>query len=68
MLVAGIGQCSLDYLSVADVSGLIKREDANSQLAFIAVEKGTARRTIFWKRPSGEALKEEELGVVIFFR
>ncbi len=123
MLVAGIGQCSLDYLSAVDaypqidtkkevlewneqgggpvatalvtlsrmgiscrffgiigndhagekirqslinegldVSGLIKREDAISQLAFIAVEKGTARRTIFWKRPSGKDLKEEELG------
>src|SRR4030042_2460340 len=45
-----------------DVSGLIKREDAISQLAFIAVEKGTARRTIFCKRPSGKDLKEEELG------
>jgi sulfofructose kinase len=123
MFVAGIGQCSLDYLAVIDiypqvdtkkevlewveqgggpvatalvalsrlgipcrfygvtgddyagkkikqslinegidVKGLIAREKAISQLAFIAIEKGTARRTIFWKRPSGEALREEELG------
>lgn len=45
-----------------DVKGLVKRENASSQLAFIATEEGTAKRTIFWKRPSGEALKEEELG------
>jgi sulfofructose kinase len=123
MLVAGIGQCSLDYLAVIDiypqvdtkkevlewfeqgggpvatalvalsrlcipcrfygvtgndyagkkikqslinegidVKGLIVREKASSQLAFITIEKGTARRTIFWKRPSGEALREVELG------
>jgi sulfofructose kinase len=123
MLVAGIGQCSLDYLAVIDIypqvdtkkevlewfeqgggpvatalvalsrlgipcrfygvtgddyagekikqslinedidiKGLIAREKTISQLAFIAIEEGTARRTIFWKRPSGEALREKELG------
>lgn len=46
-----------------DVTGLIKRERATSQIAFIVVEKGTARRTIFWKRPSGNPLQREELGV-----
>lgn len=45
-----------------DVSGLKKREASVSQVAFIAVEKRTGRRTIFWKRPTGEALKKEELG------
>jgi sulfofructose kinase len=45
-----------------DVKRLVTREKANSQLAFIAIEKETAKRTIFWKRPSGEALKEEEPG------
>jgi sulfofructose kinase len=45
-----------------DVNGLIARGKANSQLAFIAIEKGTAKRTIFWKRPSGETLREEDLG------
>ncbi len=44
-----------------DVSGLITRKKAASQIAFIAVEGGTGRRTIFWKRPSGEALRPEEL-------
>jgi len=122
MLVAGIGQCSLDYIAVVDifpqvdtknevlewyeqgggpvatalvalsrlgipckfsgiigddyagkaieqslikegidVSHLIKREPAISQLAFIVIEKGTAKRTIFWKRPSGKPLQQEEL-------
>jgi sulfofructose kinase len=46
-----------------DVTGLIKRDRATSQTAFIVVEKGTARRTIFWKRPSGNPLQREELGV-----
>lgn len=46
-----------------DVTGLIKRKRATSQIAFIVVEKGTARRTIFWKRPSGNPLQREELGV-----
>jgi sulfofructose kinase len=45
-----------------DVSGLITRPYATSQIAFIVVEKETACRTIFWKRPSGEPLKPEELG------
>jgi len=122
MLVAGIGQCSLDYLAVVDifpqvdtknevlewyeqgggpvatalvalsrlgipckfygiigddyagkaieqslikegidVSHLIKRETAISQLAFIVIEKGTAKRTIFWKRPSGKPLHQKKL-------
>lgn len=123
MFVAGIGQCSLDYLAVVnsypqvdtknevlewleqgggpvatalsalsrlgisckfygitgddyagekirhslvkegiDVRGLIKRQNTISQLAFILIEKGTARRTIFWKRPSGKPLRKKELG------
>jgi sulfofructose kinase len=45
-----------------DVSGLVQREKSSSQLAFIAIEKRTAKRTIFWKRPSGEPLRKEELG------
>jgi sulfofructose kinase len=44
-----------------DASGLIRREKETSQLAFIAVEKGTAKRTIFWKRPSGAPLEVGEL-------
>jgi ribokinase len=45
-----------------DVSGLVQREKASSQVAFIAIEKGTATRTIFWKRPTGEPLTKKELG------
>jgi sulfofructose kinase len=44
-----------------DVSGLITRPDASSQIAFIVVEKKTARRTIFWKRPSGAPLQPDDL-------
>lgn len=44
-----------------DVNGLITRIQASSQLAFIAVERESGRRTIFWKRPSGEPLRPDEL-------
>ena len=44
-----------------DIKGLLQRKDSFSQLAFIAVEKDTARRTIFWRRASGKALQPEEL-------
>jgi sulfofructose kinase len=49
-----------------DVRGLKRREKASSQVAFIAVEKGSARRTIFWKRPSGRAMEAEEIGEDFF--
>jgi sulfofructose kinase len=45
-----------------DVRGLKRLEKASSQVAFIAVEKGSAKRTIFWKRPSGRAMEAEEIG------
>ena len=45
-----------------DVTGLLKRKGATSQVAFIAIERETARRTIFWRRFSGEALRIDELG------
>lgn len=45
-----------------DVWGLKRRAGSSSQVAFIAVEKGSARRTIFWKRPSGDVVGTEELG------
>jgi sulfofructose kinase len=44
-----------------DVWGLIKRSNASSQTAFIAIDKSTGTRTIFWKRPSGGPLGMEEL-------
>jgi len=44
-----------------DVKGLVQRKDSSSQVAFIAVEKSTASRTVFWRRPSGTALQSDEL-------
>ncbi len=44
-----------------DAKGLVQRKDSSSQMAFIAVEKSTASRTIFWRRPSGKALQPDEL-------
>lgn len=44
-----------------DIKGLVQRKGSASQMAFIAVEKSTAKRTIFWIRPSGEALQPDEL-------
>jgi ribokinase len=43
------------------IDGLVKRKDSSSQVAFIAVEKVSGKRTIFWKRPSAEPLKPHEL-------
>jgi sulfofructose kinase len=42
--------------------GLLIRRNSSSQLAFIAVEKQCGKRTIFWKRPTGEPMRKEELG------
>lgn len=44
-----------------DCSGVAVREGAVSQAAFIAVERGSGRRTIFWRRPSGAPLAPAEL-------
>ncbi len=44
-----------------DVTGLIKRSNSMSQTAFIAIDRSTGTRTIFWKRPSGDPLRKEEL-------
>ncbi len=44
-----------------DVTGLVKRSKASSQTAFIAIDKSMGTRTIFWKRPSGDPLRVEEL-------
>jgi ribokinase len=43
-----------------DTSGLVERPGHRSQLAFIVSEPG-GRRTIFWQRPTGEALKPAEI-------
>ena len=36
-----------------DTSNLLVRERSRSQYAFIAVERGTGRRMIFWQQPTG---------------
>jgi len=45
-----------------NVRDLCRRDNASSQIAFIIIEKGSGKRTIFWKRPSGHELRPEELG------
>lgn len=42
-------------------TGLLTRENAASQTAFIAIEGCTANRTIFWRRPTGNPLLPDEL-------
>jgi ribokinase len=44
-----------------DTSGLLVRPGGGSQFAFIAVEAGTGKRTIFWRHPSGAPLSPNEL-------
>jgi ribokinase len=46
-----------------DTSGVLTRKGYDSQFALIVIEAGTAKRTIFWQRPTGPALKAEELDV-----
>lgn len=48
------------------ISGLVRREQAVSQKAFIAIEKRSAKRTIFWQRPSGAPLLPDELPESVF--
>jgi sulfofructose kinase len=44
-----------------DTGNIRIREDCDSQFAFIVSEPGRGRRTIFWRRPTGPALKSEEV-------
>ena len=44
-----------------DTGGLLVREGYSSQFAFIAVEPGSGRRTIFWQRPSGAVPQPDEI-------
>jgi ribokinase len=44
-----------------EIRSVISRSNASSQTAFIAIEKGSGTRTIFWRRPSGEPLLPMEL-------
>lgn len=44
-----------------DTTGLIVRESTDSQLAFAVAEPATGRRTIFWRRPTGQPPRADEL-------
>ncbi|RNC68388.1 MAG: sugar kinase [Desulfuromonadales bacterium] len=45
-----------------DDSFLHTRQGGESQRAFIVIEKGSGRRTIIWRRPTGEPLRPAEVG------
>lgn len=51
---------SLDAEGV-DTTGLLTRNGAASQFAFIVAEPGSGRRTIFWRRPTGPPPEPEEI-------
>jgi ribokinase len=51
---------SLDREGI-DTSGFLVRKGFGSQFAFIVAEPGAARRTIFWRRPTGPPPKPEEI-------
>jgi sulfofructose kinase len=52
---------SLDEEGI-DTSCLVVRSRCESQFAFVVAEPKTeGRRTIFWRRPTGQALKPEEI-------
>jgi len=59
------GACITSLLNDEGVGagGLCIRENCYSQFAFIVSEPSTARRTIFWQRPTGQPLKPEELDI-----
>jgi ribokinase len=44
-----------------DTTGIIVRDSAESQFAFIVAEPGGGRRTIFWQRPTGAPPSSEEI-------
>lgn len=51
---------SLDAEAI-DTSGLVVRPHSHSQFAFIVVEAGSGRRTIFWQPPTGAPLSSDEV-------
>ncbi len=59
-LFGGLIEQSLRQEGV-ETAGLVVRKGAVSQIAFIAAEESTARRTIFWRRPGGPALQPGEI-------
>ena len=51
-----------------DTAGLVIRQNQHSQFAFIVSEPATARRTIFWQRPTGHPLQPEELDLSLLLK
>lgn len=51
-----------------DTAGLVVRKGAASQFAFIAAEPVRGRRTIFWRQPTGPALRPEEIDLPLLER
>ena len=51
-----------------DTGGIQIRENECSQFAFIVSEPSTARRTIFWQRPTGQPLQPEELNMNLLLK
>jgi sulfofructose kinase len=51
-----------------DTSGLQIRKHQHSQFAFIVSEPSSARRTIFWQRPTGFPLQPEELDINLLLK
>ncbi|MDZ4165173.1 MAG: PfkB family carbohydrate kinase [Smithellaceae bacterium] len=51
-----------------DTGGVVLREGYSSQQAFILAEPKTARRTIFWQRPTGPPLRPEEVDLAALAR
>lgn len=43
--------------------GLIQRDNSHSQFAFIVAEPGIGRRTVFWRRPTGQPVQPGELDI-----
>jgi ribokinase len=58
---------SLDGEGV-DTGGILVRRGFSSQFAFIVAEPSPARRTIFWRRPTGPPPKPEEIDFNIIRR
>jgi sulfofructose kinase len=66
-LFGGLIEKSLQEEGV-DTEGLVIRKGGSSQMAFIAAEPDLGRRTIFWRRPGGPALRSDEIDLAILRR
>ncbi len=51
-----------------DTGGIQIRKNECSQFAFIVSEPSSARRTIFWQRPTGQPLQPEEINTSLLLK